>query len=619
MKNIFSVAVIFVAAISSLAWSTTRKIELSSLQKERDIILKSVSISGLKHLKLDFFNKKLFPLKSGDEYKVLKIIRSIKLLKESGFFDAVEYSVYGNEKKIALTLKLAERPLLTNIKIGGDYLSDLSELHKIFRKKNIIIGKVFNEVVVRKALQQYREYLQAKGKFLFNIKYRSKQNVGFSEKWFRSVFKINNAKRDDPIYLKLYFFKISSFQIDSIRVIGNKKISSRSIIKQLAVERGQMIRKNSPLQRSLWQLNRLGVFSYVFIDIRPKGMLQKAELVIRVKEIESDIVNTSISFNSREDFNLELDYFNYSIGEDLARFSSGAVFDFKKESVDFVFLLSFPRLFKKTFLNLQFKRDSLYDPYTSGWEKLTETISFDVTLGQIFSRFVSIYGSVSYLYTEYSFLGSGTKPAGAEEQKIKGTTGKLFFMLDSLDDNFYPTRGIRTILSFEVPLLSEYDFYLIIDHKFEIYVPLQWNFTFTLYGHTAYAITDDSNISLSLEERRKTTAQDRLAENLNRMEMTAYGCMEFRWRFLSQFAFCFFGEAGGAWEKISDFDIKDVQYGIGIGFRIAPRQHYFAHIFKYPWSINLGFNITSREKEDLSYSIVSSRDEYYYINLQASF
>ena len=558
-------------------------------------------------------------MKSGQEYKILKIREAVQSLRSSGYFDSVVLKVTGDQKEISLFLKLVERPLLTNIKIGGDYLSDLSELHRVFKKRKIIIGKIFNEVIVRKALQEYREYLQARGKFLFNIKYRSKQNVGFSEKWFRSVFKISNVKRDDPIYLKLYFFKISSFQIDSIRVIGNKKISSDTIIKQLAVERGQMINENAPLQRTLWQLNRLGVFSYVFLDIRPKGMLQKAELIVRVKEIESDIVNTSISFNSREDFNLELDYFNYSIGENLARFSSGAVFDFKKESVDFVFLLSFPRLFKKSFFNLQFKKDSIYDPFTSSWEKLTETISIDATFGHILSRYFSVYGSISYQYTAFSYLGSGTRPSGAEEKEVKGSTAKIFFMSDSLDDNFYPTRGIRTILSFEIPLLSEYDSYLIIDHKLELYVPLQWNFTFALYAHSAYAFTDDERVSLSLEERRKTTAQDRLAEDLERMELTAYACLEFRWRFLSQFALVFFGEAGGAWETITDFQPRDVQYGIGLGFRIAPRQHYYAHIFKYPWSLNFGFNISSRQKDDISYSIVSSRDEYYYINLQASF
>ena len=604
---------------SALAAVPLKVLDLALMEQGNDVTLSSLQVNGLKHLDARFFREKLFNLEPGNEYKILEIRKAISSLKNGGYFDAVKVSVTGTEGKLDMRLDLTEQPLLTNIKIGGDYLSDLEALDKIFAGRDIIIGKIFNEVIVRSALQEYREYLQSKGKFLFQIKYRSKQNVGFSDKWFHSVFRIHNTKRDYPIYLKLYFFKINYFEIATIRVIGNKKISSKSIIKQLGIQRGEMIRDNSPLRLALWKLNRLGVFSYVFIDIRPEGMLQKAELIIRVKEIESSILNTSLSLNSREDFDLELDYFNYSIGEDLARFSSGAVFDFKKESVDYVFLLSFPRLLGSSFLNLQFKRHSFYDPFVEGWEKLTEVVSFDVTFGQMLSRHFSLYNSISYLYTSYSYLGSGTRPSGAVEEFFHGTTGKLFVMTDSLDDNFYPTRGVRTILSLELPLVSEFDFYLIVDHKLEIYVPLQWNLTFAFYEHSAFAFTDGSRISLTLEERRKTTAQDRLAETLEQMKMAVYSCIEFRWRLLSQFAFVFFGEAGGAWENIGDFQPLDMQYGIGIGFRVAPRQHYYAHIFKYPWSVNFGFNISSRGKDDLSYSIVSSRDEYYYINLQASF
>ena len=110
-----------------------------------------------------------------------------------------------------------------------------------------------------------------------------------------------------------------------------------------------------------------------------------------------------------------------------------------------------------------------------------------------------------------------------------------------------------------------------------------------------------------------------MAETLTRIGMTAYACMEFRWRFLDQFALFFYGESAGAWERINDFAMRDLHFGIGLGLRIAPRQHYYAHIFKYPWSFSFGYNISSRGKDDISYTIVSSRDEYYYINLQASF
>jgi len=625
VKKIFLLTATLLLLILPLG-SIEAFLDFNKLPETADVYLDKVTVIGL-HLttKKQFF-KEIYKLSFPIHVKTWQITAAEKRVRQCGYYGTVEvkYKKASKDNHYTAFFKVVERPILTNIKIGGDFLANLEVLNSFLRKNKIIIGNIFNAVMVQKSIKSFKEHLQSKGMFLFQLRYRAKQNLGFGQNWVRKIFRISDAHIKEPIYLKLYFLKLKYFYIKKITIIGNKKIPTSAIIKQLLFRKGQMIDNNEDLSLSLWRLRRLGIFSYVFFDIQQSGVLNEAEIIIHINEIESDIVNTSISLNSRNEFNLELDYFNYSIGDGLDRISAAIIFDFKSEQLNYVFHYSMPNFLKSYFLNLQLLKEKKTDPYDDNWERIIERIIYNLTIGKRLGHYVSIYGILFNSQTQkyYERIGSTTAVFPSELSaggSYNDSAIKLMLMFDNLDDNFFPTYGFRTFLTLGFSIFGDFDNYSLLDYKLEIYVPMMKQLTLAVYGHLSFLFTSDKEYSLSLEDRRKTSAQEDTALGLDQIKYSSYFIFEFRYRFQDQFALYVFAETGGAWGEISRSRFRELSYGIGFGFRIAPRQHYYAHIFKYPWSFNVGYNVTNKEDNEIFLSVVSSRDEFYYINLQAAF
>lgn len=611
----------------SFSYSPALPFNLLRLNDSKDIILKKVSVHGLERMEDKEFFEKIYKLDFPSEKKVWEVNAAFKRVIDSGYFTSEIKVIYSREKEdntYSVMIKLNENPVLSNIKIGGDFLGNLEVINRIFKKNEVAVNKTFNASLIRKSIKEFKEYYQNAGKFFFQVRYKIKQMTSVSEGWISRLLKITDAPNRNPIYLKLYFFKIPFIMVKKITINGNKKISDQSIKRLLTFKKGQFIKSNKPLATSLWKLRRLGIFSYVFIDIQRGGLLNESEVVINVTEIESSIVNTSASLNANNEFFLEIDYFNYSLGGGLSRLSSGVTFDFRTENLNYVLYYTIPDLWDDYFLNFQLLKERFSEPHSEIWDLFTEKINFNITfgrkLGLYFSTYILFNNNVTEIF--YSTIRS-PEPALPEEltknKKFYDSYLSFVLMIDSLNDNFYPTSGIRSFLTYTISMFGDLDKYMRLDYKLETYLPLFSELTFVFYYHTGLLYTDDPDVSLRLEDKRRTTAQEDTGSGLEQKKITTYFILEFRYRIFNEFAFSIFAEGGGAWSEIDKAVFRDFSYGIGIGFRIAPRQHYYAHIFKYPWSINIGYNVSNKSDDSTTINIVSSRDEFYYINLQASF
>lgn len=550
---------------------------------------------------------KMVPFPVPGNPKMIQVLFLEQQLINSGYFAKVTVRLERDKNGYASVIKVqvVENRRISNIYYKGNYAADITVLEKLLMNNGLKAGLIFNSIRMKDALQSFRDYLQKNGRFFFQISGR----------------RITDRYGNESVEITLV--KLDKIFIREIRLSGNRHVMDKAILNELLFQPGQTVTDERILAVSLWKLRKLGIFKYVYFDIAPFGN-DEVVLTVQMTEIQSEEINTSISLNSKNRFNFDIDYFDYSVGERLGRISCGIIMNFVNESLDFIAMYSLPRLKRDYFFNIKLEKSTATAPYISGWEQYIERYSVDITLGRRLSRFFSVHGILNGIRTRIFYAASDRDDSDLPEA-LQGDdiflnqTGKVMFMLDMLDDNFFPTKGIRTYLTWTTSLINENRNFHQLDYKLEFYWPLLNRITFSFYGHASMLFTDDLLLTLPLEENRRTTAQDYTAMGLQQKKMNLYGIIEFRWRFLEEYSIGAFGEAAAAWLQPEDFDIFDLGYGIGLSFRMAPREHYSAHIIKYPWSVNIGFNISDRHDKKPLISMLSSRDEYYYINLQASF
>lgn len=551
--------------------------------------------------------QKMLPFTVPGKVKLIEILMLENVLLKSGYFEKVAVSLESSSNGLSRTMRIKvwENKILWSIYYRGDYAADLKPLATYLKKNKIKKGKIFNRNNIFNAIQLYKEKLQRSGNFFFYITYHY-----LIDAQQRLILVINLKKYDDIFVRKL-------------KLSGNKHVTDKAVLNELTFRAGQTVANEKVLAISLWKLRKLGIFKYVFFDITPAG---GNEVIVTVKmtEIQSEEINTSISLNSKNRFDFEIDFFDYSVGDKLGRVSCGAVMNFYNETIDLVAMYSLPKLERNYFFNVRFEKDTVNSTYSDKWDQFIEKFNIDITFGRRLSRFLSLHGILNGSRTKIFYAtpngdNSGLPLQLSEDEVFWDQTARFMIMIDTLNDNFFPTRGIRTFLTWTTSLFNENKNFHQLDYKLEFYWPLLNKITFNFYGHSSFLFTKDTLQTLNLEENRKTTAQDYAAIGLTQKKMNLYGIIEFRWRFLKKYAIGAFGEASGAWDSLRNFDIFELAYGIGISFRMAPREHYSAHIIKYPWSINIGFNISDQNDKKPVVSMVSSRDEYYYINLQAAF
>lgn len=599
---------------------------LQGLEPSSDVRLLNIRIQGLQQMERSRLLRFFFRLPVPGEYKLHRIQAAVERVRTSGYFHQVnaKYSRAAGKEGLHLELQVVERPVLHAINYAGNYLADLEKLDQLLLEAGVMRGRICNLRVARQALTRFENLLHNQGRFLFRFWLEERSHAPGERDWFDSLFGESAPKQEARVVLVFYFFRVPLLRIRQVVIEGARNVPQQGIHRRLTIAAGDTVNDDRVLARSLRRIRQLGIFSSVELQLRFVGKSNLADVVIRVKEVASADFNSSIGLTSRGAFTAALDYFNYSIGPSLARLSGATIFNFASSDLDFTLHYSLPYFLDRYFLGLQLKKQTATAAYDDTWDNVQETLDLDVTFGlrllPALSAYCILNSSLSFLYyrtIDGADNGLSEQPGG--ERRFVDSSLGIMLLFRTVDDNFYPTRGIRTYLTASHSLLSQYQAYLRLDYKLEAYLPLLNRLVAALYGHLSGLVTSDPDLSLSLEERRRTTAQDDLALGVEQKKFSAFGSLEFRIQVWQDFYLVLFGESGGVWATANQARFRDLSWGIGLGLRVAPREHYFAHIFKYPWSCNIGYNISNKEDPELSFSVVSARDEYYYINLQSSF
>ncbi|MGL4370982.1 MAG: hypothetical protein ACRCUT_15120, partial [Spirochaetota bacterium] len=198
----------------------------------------------------------------------------------------------------------------------------------------------------------------------------------------------------------------------------------------------------------------------------------------------------------------------------------------------------------------------------------------------------------------------------------------VMMVYDSLDDNFFVTEGYKLVGEYETFWQSPLAYKAQVSG--ELYLPAPFfSLIVALNNRTNFLFTspDDTSTTLNLDTRMRTNVQEIQTVDDEQIKVTTYSSAEMRFPIpdlwsLKNLSFILFMEGGGAWSDYDLVSLREVQFGGGIGIRLAPRKHYSSFLFQFPAGLYLGYRIgDSRVKPTL----VSHRDDLYYINLTASF
>jgi outer membrane protein assembly factor BamA len=194
---------------------------------------------------------------------------------------------------------------------------------------------------------------------------------------------------------------------------------------------------------------------------------------------------------------------------------------------------------------------------------------------------------------------------------------------DNVDDNFFITQGYKIVgrcdaywkdpIAYKVQLSGE------------AYVPISpvnIIMAFTNRSNFLFTSSSDTSTTLTLDPRMRSNVQEIYDIGNQQIKFTTYFSPELRFPMpdinetLRAISFIIFFEAGGAWSDYQKSRLDQTGYGFGCGFRLSPRKYYSTYLFQFPAGLYIGYRIGDNKVRP---SLISHRDDLYYINLSASF
>ncbi len=559
-----------------------------------------------------------------ESFFIYEVEGGLAKLLSSGFYSNMEYKIKSEKKNYTIYITLEENEVLASIKVIDSKFLNLSVFKEQITKNKIKIGNVFSKVALEKAIDDFNIFNQAYGTFLYQVEYRliSKQEIEEANGKF--LFSPSEMKAEG-IHVIIYIREIPRIFIKEIKMKGTT-VAYDEIMHFLKLKEKMWIYKDSELFFRFKRLRRLGFYDSIYFKLI-KEPHQKFiyKLHIKTKQLDTSEVTTTLTAPPNIGLITSVEFYDISLFNTLQRFRAGAGWELNLSEPTFLLEYTHPYFWKGIFFDATFSKTDDLDTFEStSNSKLTSNYNIKLTVGaNIFGNFFA------YLFQNESYLISKTvddnyeKIANTDEEKnFQHSTG-ILLLFDNLNDNFFITQGYKLFLEYEVFWKSN------IAHKLgvngEVYIPIPVFNLIAAVNNRSYILftgSSDTETTLALDKRMRTNVQEITDINNQAIHLTTYTSIELRFpmkwlrKVTKDLSFVVFAEAGGAWANYDSFTMVEVNYGFGLGFRLSPRKHYSSFLFQFPAGLYLGYRAGDKKATP---TLISHRDNLYYINLTASF
>ncbi|HCL56337.1 MAG TPA: hypothetical protein DHW82_04935 [Spirochaetia bacterium] len=603
-------------------------LDLNDFSENKKIYLKDIMIIGNERMTQDEILE-MIKLEKDNSFFVFEISSGLATLVSSGFFEDINYNILDEgSSDYTLAVYVKENPPLVSLKVLDSKMLDLSVFKKKLEANGIQTGLVFSTEALDKAIEQFNIFNQNYGIFLYNITYRIVTQEEIQTEAGNFLFD-EQEKMQEGYHIIVYIKEISRLFISEIRMMDTK-IAYDEILNYIKLRPGMLIKNDEELFFRFKRLKKMGFYDDIYFKLLQDKIAYK--VIIYAKEIPLSEISTTLTAPSNIGLVTSVEYFNIGLMHTLQRFRMGAGWQINLGTPVFVLEYTHPYFWKGLFVDLTFSKNDQIDVFkdNENIKKLTNNYDVRLTTG------VNVYGNFfSYVFHKerYAIVGAIDKSNsriyeynGLSYPKTKDFyhSSGLKLLYDNLDDNFFATQGAKVFLEYEV-FWQE-----MMAHKFsfsgEIYIPIPlFNLISTVNNRTSFLVTKkgDSQTTLTLDTRTRTDVQEIQQLTNQQIKFTTYISPELRFPLppikgiVTDLSFILFAEAGGAWADVDLIKPEEVKYGFGIGFRLSPKRHYSSFLFQFPAGLYLGYRVG--DKKLTSPTLISHRDEFYYINLTASF
>jgi outer membrane protein assembly factor BamA len=596
-------------------------VQLEEYSENYRISIGNIKISGNKILS----QKEIFDtagITAGKSPLVGDILKGIQELKNSGYFSKVSYQFNHDSNGNTLLLFVSENPTIASIKFVDIKFLDMTVFNKKMAKYNVLSGRVFSKVRLEKAIEEFTKDNQNKGIFLFMVNYR----VMTSEEIKRE----KNFKLFDPaeisipgIHIIVYFRNIRQMTISNIYMKGFS-CEYDDLINYLMLNEGMTINSDDELFFRYKRLKRLGFFDSVYFQNEPIDE-QKYKIVIEGKEAPVSDINTSITAPPNIGVIMTAEYFNISLFNTLQRVRAAIGWETQVQAPVFTLEYTHPYFWHALFFDVTFSKNDQADPIKDQLlYKYSRNYEGKVTVGTNIYHNLSSYivHTEEYAISETVDMQFKRREEYARTKNLLNSTG-IMAVYDNVDDNFFITQGYKIVgrcdAYWKDPIAYKVQF------SGEAYLPISPAniiMAFTNRSNFLFTSSRDTTTTLTLDPRMRSNVQEIYDIENQQVKFTTYFSPELRFpmpdinEILRAISFIIFFEAGGAWSDYQKSRLDQTGYGFGCGFRLSPRKYYSTYLFQFPAGMYVGYRIGG---DKVRPSLISHRDDLYYINLSASF
>jgi len=497
-----------------------------------------------------------------------------------------------------------------------------SSLRKKFEKNNVVTDMVFSSSMLEKSIEEFNIYNQNAGIFLYVVTYRVVTRNDIMKEGGIYLYDSKELQKNG-VHVVVYIKEISRMVLGEVTMTGIS-ISYDQILKYLTLKQGMPVMSDDDLHFRYKRLKKLGFYDHVYFKLIQQDEMVYA-LEIQCKEISLSEVSTTLTAPTNIGVIMTAEYYNIAVQDTMQRLRAGVGWELMVGAPVFIMEYTHPYFQNGLFVDLLFTKNDSADSIQNKTDmKFSSNYEGKFTIGK------NIVGDFStYLYQQEIYAISRTVDSTyhriieyPENKALSHATG-VMAVYDNLDDNFFITQGYKLVGDFESiwqkPQAYKAQF------SGELYIPIPlFNVIVAVDNRSNFLIINqnDTTTTLQTDDRMRTNVQEIQNIGDTQLKMTTYASGELRFPLpedieaLKDMSFVLFGEAGGSWASYNAASLKETHYGFGIGLRLSPRKNYSSFLFLFPAGLYIGYRVgDSRVKP----TIVSHRDETYYINLTASF
>jgi outer membrane protein assembly factor BamA len=596
-------------------------IDLEEFSENKKLFVYDVTVNGNNIMS----EKEIFEISGFDKeagFFIRDIKRGINKLKNSGYFTGVTFFLSQGERGYLLEITVKENPPLASLKVLDSKMLDLTVLRKRLKQNNVNTDMVFSSVMLEKSIEEFNIYNQNAGIFLYIVTFRAVTRDEIMREGGIFLYDPGELQKNG-VHVVIYIKEITRMVLGEVRMTGIS-ISYDQILKYLTIKQGMPVSSDADLHFVYKRLKKLGFYDHVYFKLIQKDEMVYA-LEIQGKEISLSEISTSLTAPTNIGIIMTAEYYNIAVFDTMQRFRAGAGWELMVGAPVFVLEYTHPFFWNGLFADILFTKSDTADSIKDKTDmRLSSNYEGKSTIGYnlIGNFFTYVYQREIYKISRTVDDTYSRIDQYPENKALTHATG-VMMVYDDLDDNFFITQGFKLMGEFETiwKLPRVYK----AQASGEVYIPIPFfNVIVAMNNRSNFLVADkkDKISTLQTDERMRTNVQEIQSIGDTQIKMTTYTSGELRFPLpqdvdaLRDMCFIIFGEAGGSWGDYNAVSLKETRYGFGIGLRLSPRKHYSSFLFQFPAGLYFGYRVGDTRVKP---TLVSHRDEMYYINLTASF